>query len=1055
MNRRSRTKATSFAAVLVALLGFACSDEVVVGQADGSNGGEGGGGAGGGNDGGGGEGGGVDMSTPRPDAEPIEPGNCGAYNFRGSTYNCNTLDRCTEQDIGFRLACCECDPNLCNPPPEGCAPPNPDGGVPRPDMGGGPGPEAAESCMQCHNGAQTNNYSGNGLSNPHPFTGAEAVRCTQCHGGNPRGAGKEGSHVPPPPSIGNREFQAQNPGAWFNRLTMAGLDKLQPAVYDGPDGTQHSNLDYIQFVNPGDLRVVVAERGCGAAGCHLNQHGQWVPRSMIATSTGIFSGARFTMGVDNRIQEYRNPNLDGNTLADTAPRGLDNPGYTPAAREPGEVGRLVEQREVAQYNGPMRNNGNYTAANLANHVVNAAEDPAKPNRVRYGSPLEELIDEQVTITCGDCHNFSAGANNRYADFRSSGCTSCHMEYSYDGRSRSGDPNVNRFEPANPDAIQAPERAHVEVHQIRNVAKILPNGAFIRGISDRACVGCHQGSNRTVLQYWGIRMDQNADVVNQFQYPANPVNFTDTAADTRLYDPTVANNTFNGRNATQHLLTEDYDGDNRDDTPPDIHYEAGMGCIDCHGSRDVHGGAEEDPSRGKIRSRMSQGTAIKCESCHGGMQLGGGFDEAETAPCTTYTGQPGECGIDAQGNPVRHLTKDAQGNFWMVSRLTGNRHYVPQTKDISVNANKRHPQNQQLLYNAKASYAHGRADGSALTGTGPTQANPNLVPNGFSHLDNMDCSSCHNAWVNNCTGCHLKTQYDVNPNNYFFSNITGERILLFQANADFVYQSPVQMYLGVNSHGKITQSAPGMKWFYRYQDLNGDESQVFAFSDRNGEGNNPDANNALRNAFPALQMNQLVSHAVRGKVNAQNEGPRYCVACHLNTDQINNFGAEYQAFYDDYRNGNLANFDFDLLAEHIGQNPGNQLNSPFFVHTAAGLGSGLFLFDANGCPVNPLDNNANRQNCNGNAPADIFDLNNVVYDLDRIVQENGVPNAGSANPMINPRGAQLRAGATNAQMSGPLGGTLIQKLANPQTGRILDSWIDANGNAQGNAANFIQ
>lgn len=1060
MSRRSRTRTTSFAAVLVALLGFACSDEVVVGQRDGAPGGDGGNGGEAGEGGNGGNGGeNADVGpVVLPDAALPVPGQCNAYDFRGSVYNCDTLDRCTEQDIGFRLACCECDPQLCNPPPEGCVDPNqpvPDGGGPNPNPN--PNPEPAETCMQCHNGArEANNYAGNGMSNPHPFPGAENIRCTQCHGGNPRGAGKDGSHVPPPPSIGNREYQTLNPGAWFNRRTLTGIDKLTPAVYDGPDGTQHSNLDYIQFVNPGDLRVVAAERGCGAAGCHLNQHGQWVPRSMIATSNGIFGGARFTVGVDNRIEENRNPNIDSNTLADSAPRAIANPGYTPNDREIGEVGRLVEQREVAQFNGPMRNNGNYTAANLNNHIINAAEDPQRPNRVRYGSPLEELIDEQVSITCGDCHQFSAGANNRYADFRSSGCTSCHMEYSYDGRSRSTDPNVNKLEPANPDAIQAPERSHIETHQIRNVAKILPNGAFIRGISDRACVGCHQGSNRTVLQYWGIRMDQNADVVNNLQYPANPVNFTDTAADTRLYDPSVANATFNGREATQHLLTEDYDGDNRDDTPPDVHYEAGMGCIDCHGSRDVHGGAENDPTRGKIRSRMSQGTIIRCESCHGGVeQIGGNVKEANTAPCTTYAGQPAECAVDNNGNPVRHVTKDPQGAFWLVSRLTGNRHFVPQIKDITINANKRHPQTQQLLYNAKASYAHGRADGNPQTGTGPTQTNPNLVPNGFSHLDNMDCNSCHNAWVNNCTGCHLKNQYDVNPNNYFFSNITGERILLFQANADFVYQSPVQMYLGVNSHGKITQTAPGMKWWYRYEDLNGDESDVFAFGDRNGEGNNPDANNQLRNAFPALQMNQLTSHAIRGAVTAQYEGTKYCVACHLNTAQIDNFGAEYQAFWDDYRNGNLANFDFDLLAEHIGQNPGNQLNSPFFVHTAVGLGSGLFLFDANGCPVNPLDNNANRQNCNGNAPADIFDLNNVVYDLDRIVQENGVPNAGSANPMINAQGSRLRAGATNAQMSGPLGGPLIQKLANPVTGRILDSWIDADGNAQGDAANYIQ
>ena len=69
----------------------------------------------------------------------------------------------------------------------------------------------------------------------------------------------------------------------------------------------------------------------------------------------------------------------------------------------------------------MYNNGVYDADTLANHIIN---DPAEGpiNTIRSGSPLETLIDEQVNITCGDCHLYSAGNNNRYADYRSSGCT---------------------------------------------------------------------------------------------------------------------------------------------------------------------------------------------------------------------------------------------------------------------------------------------------------------------------------------------------------------------------------------------------------------------------------------------------------------------------------------------------------------------------------------------------------------------------------------------------------------------------------------------------------
>ena len=44
-----------------------------------------------------------------------------------------------------------------------------------------------------------------------------------------------------------------------------------------------------------------------------------------------------------------------------------------------------------------------------------------------------------------------------------------------------------------------------------------------------------------------------------------------------------------------------------------------------------------------------------------------------------------------------------------------------------------------------------------------------------HTDRMDCASCHSAWTNNCIGCHLYNEYNADPNNFQFSNITGQRI----------------------------------------------------------------------------------------------------------------------------------------------------------------------------------------------------------------------------------------------------------------------------------------
>jgi hypothetical protein len=906
--------------------------------------------------------------------------------------------------------------------------------------------------MACHNGATTgNNYTGRGITNPHPFGTAAQIRCTQCHGGNGQANSKLDAHVPPPPEVGDRQKQIVDPKAFFNRVTLSGMDKFGPYPGNGSgncENDQCTGVDFLQFVNPGDLRVVSEGRGCGGQTCHAGEHVDWVARSNIGTTNGFWGGTRFMAGIASTEGAQPQYVQEGNALSDTAPRAVSNPNYDPNDREIGEVGSLAEEQEYAQFNGPMRDNQAYNANNLNGDIQPDNLAGRKANRMIKGSNLEKLFSEQITITCGNCHLYSAGDNNRYGDFRSSGCTACHMQYSMDGRSRSTDPNVNKNEPADPDAIAAGERAHVADHVIRNVSKV-SNGIIVRGITDEACVGCHQGSNRTVMQYWGVRLDQNADLANNFQYPANPVTFQNTAQDTRLFDPGVQNNTFNGRNADQYILTEDYDGDGLDDTPADIHYEAGMGCIDCHGSRDLHGGTAGDPTSGKIQSRQDQSTKISCESCHGDIE-----QYAATVDCRDYQGQQQTCAADKLGNPLRNVTKDAQGNYWLRSRIFGELHFVPQSYDLVSQNNKTHPVTGNLLYSPKASYAMGRIDGTP--GRGPLQ--DNLPPTiGFSHTDNLDCTSCHASWTNNCIGCHLKNEYDVNPNNFFFSNLTGERILLKQDAADFVYQSPIPTYLGINSKGYITQIDPAEKTFYRYQDLNGDLSDVFAFSDYLGEGNNPAY--AGRNAFPALAMNQMSPHSIRGRLkpNDNAEGLRYCVTCHNTVDGLDNFGAEYADFVAAYQNNDFANIDFNVLQEHIGQNTSNQLNSPFFVHMAAGLGSALFLFDANGCPVNPLDERDDRADpnadgiCNNQSPQDNFDVNNVVYDLDRIVEITGQTNAASIHPMIQQRGP-YRDG-NNRMMAGPLNQIMINKLTNPdpaQGGIVLDTYLDADGLPQGNA-----
>jgi hypothetical protein len=892
-------------------------------------------------------------------------------------------------------------------------------------------PRTAQSCMVCHNASLRDDYSGPGIENPHPFPGADNLRCTTCHGGNPGGEGKDDSHVPPPPEIGDDAQLIANRKAYFNRLTLTGVDKFPDYQVNG---TTYSALDYLQFVNPGDLRVVTEGRSCG--GCHSG-HADTVEGSLLATEAGVLSGAMFAAGALNVFPQSRG--LHEDTAADLAFRDVTEPGFAPDGEPVGAVGDLAEFPVKSVFNqkgGDNIHDGQdlYDSTELGGYLFN-------DNSVMSGSPLATLYHEQVAFTCGDCHLGSSGANNRFGDFRPSGCSACHMPYSPSGRSGSSDPNVNKLEPLDPDDIDAPERPHLRSHRIMSVAKTLPSGVHVDGIDDMTCAGCHQGSNRTVMQYWGIRLDQNQDVRRGVQYPANPEEWRGTHDDQRLFDPAIGNDTFNGRNRNQYLSFEDYDGDGRDDTPMDVHHEAGMGCIDCHGSYDLHGGDVADPDS-PVFSRMEQSVAIRCESCHGGVSA-----FAPTQLVTEPDGGQVERPVDAAGNVLDHVHKDGDGHYWLTSRLTGDVHYLPQTRDSVVASTRRHPVTDQPLYSAQASYAMGRADGSNATGIGPLQTG--MASTGFAHTDSMDCASCHSAWTNTCMGCHLEGEFTTNNNN--FSNITGDRIVYRERFAEFIYQSPVMFQLGVNSHDEITQVGPNTKTFYRYLDQNGQRSDVFAFSDRKGMGNNPP--DPL--TTPALSHNAIMAHSIRGKVTATQEGPRYCVACHLTTDSVNDFAAPYSAFRTALQNGNFGAIDFELLRDEIGKNPGNQRNSPFWVHMVAGLGSGLFLFDDQGRPQNELDLDTQRFGWGGLRPADQFDPAQVKYDLDRVVEPDGRSNASSNHALLEPGATSAhRDGATDPEMAGPLGAWLVERLADPSNGIVLDSWVDANGAPQGDAASHL-
>jgi hypothetical protein len=918
-------------------------------------------------------------------------------------------------DFGLLNACGSCDPRFYEPPPgltecpgvgEGVVAPPPDG--PDPNCVDDPtlaGCRLEEStCKRCHAPQEYNGL--NSISDPHPFGGQAGMDCTQCHGGDGTANNPVFAHVCAPPAIGTRQQQVLDPRAFFLRYTTAGVQLHEPYECTTQQGGTRTvkPTEWLAFINPGDLRA--GADGYGCAKCHstdgVRGDGIYeaVVRMVMAQDTGINSGTRHGIGADNYYPDRRGNTLqnDWNTKADFGATDIDNTDYDPANRKVGEVPSLKQ--------AIVSTGGNFRYANIAANVINTSLNVANinaddyPNGMVEGAGAEQLFQEVINQACTGCHLQNNYNNFRAGDFRTSGCAQCHFSTQITGRFAGNDPNVNSYEPVNVDALTPGEHAHRKDHRIRNVA--LPpdftNGRYqaIEGVDDGRCIVCHEGSNRTVAQYKGYRLDQNQNLnVNNnndayFGFDLYPSAFDElqVSYQSNLFGE---NQTYNGRVLEQWVATEVWQNDVnnnpnnaleqnifQDETPPDVHHEAGMGCVDCHGLGSTHG-------RGAIYGRMKLQTHemdVLCETCHGTI------DE--------YAQHNGQQLLDQSGLAIPNTVVNNINSqeFWLVSKVDGSLHYIPQTKDIvdataaQTGGGKADPDG-VALFNYVASYAMGRydADGGGLQdGLGPLQPNNANIDmyDGFSHSDGraygqqgkknqgLECYTCHAAWQNNCIGCHLDAAYDNNNGNYFYSQVTGERIY-FNFNANFVYQNPINFMLGVNDRTKISPYQ-GMHRFFSYTDFNGDTSNRVSYSDRNGLGNDPALRNQNRNDQPALQNQPFTPHSIRGRWQNGQVGMKGCMDCHLPnanavfvTNQNNN-------------NFNLRDIDgngLDLMAFYD-----NAI--AFNVNMALGLGTDLWLFDADGEPVNVTDNAA-------------------VYNLDRIVEADGTTNSSSNHPLLEPSG----------------------------------------------------
>lgn len=667
-------------------------------------------------------------------------------------------------------------------------------------------PVPLEGCITCHGNIEPMHkyVSRTVFEKLNNGKDAAGLTCTACHGGNPVAATKEVAHVQP-----------KFPEAWQRngKYSSANPERSNTLL-------ARESWEFVRFVNPGDLRV--SEQTCGS--CHAAESTASA-RSMMSTGQMLWGAALYNNGSfplkDARFGESYSEEGGAQTLlqvpapsrADTQFRGqLSILQALPVwnVSQPGNVLRVFER-------GGRRR--------LEVGLPDREEEPGKPDKGLSPRGLGTsnrtdpvFLGIQKTRLLDPTLNF-LGTNDHAGDYRSSGCTACHVVYANDrdafhsafyasagnqGHSQSADDKIPRNEPGHPIKHQ-----------------------FTLAIPTSQCMTCHMhpGTNMVAsfmgLTWWdnetdGARMYPEKQVnpsqdQEQAQLDRNPEG---ASVRGRWSDPTFLQQTgtpefnatlqrnrfadFHGHGwvfravykRTRHgeLLDSDDNIIAADDPNrfakavhlKDIHLERGMHCADCHFRQDSHG-------NGFLYNEPRAGIEIDCIDCHGSIAKPATlFTSGPAAKLATgriaerrkTRGEP-ELGMDLRSVTVR----DVEGAPISMFQRIGTDEKRRNEQGVEVQLRKgdivqnsivtpgrwwRVPQTAATVdpaspdYNEKSRFAKTIQVDNRSWGVMPADMNR------LAHRDsNMTCYSCHSSWVTSCFGCHLSMKANQKmPNRHF-------------------------------------------------------------------------------------------------------------------------------------------------------------------------------------------------------------------------------------------------------------------------------------------------
>jgi hypothetical protein len=626
--------------------------------------------------------------------------------------------------------------------------------------------EKSQGCVQCHRDT----------GDPHD---KETVRlgCTDCHGGNPNTSVKALAHVPP-----------QHPDAWTSSANPVRSYTL----------LNHESPEFIRFVNPGDLRI--SHISCGTANCHgeivnyvrtsMMTHGAMLWGAALYNNGAIQTkhprfGESYSMhGVPQRLQTVPPPTEAEMKLKGVLPFLDPLPRYE--ITQPGNVLRIFERgrRGIQEAGLPI-----------------IFQEPGKPptglSERGLGTKTRTdptMLGLQKTRLFDPTLNF-LGTNDQPGDYRSSGCTSCHVVYANDRSPvHSGRWAVygNRGTSANPDpTIPKNEPGHPIEHK------------FVWAAPTSQCMVCHVHPGTTVMNSYIGWMWWDEETDGEVMYPREerrPTAEQFTAAQMRNPNEAAARRNdadpeFVAREAElnpllRHTQFADFHGhgwtfrgvfkkDRKGNlldaggdlvgevtteklmaamVPPspeertggkentraglplhmmDIHMEKGMHCVDCHFTVSAHG-------NGKLYGEVRNAVEIQCIDCHGTSTRRASLART-TGPASPEDG----LNLAALRTPFNKRRFERRGDGSIVQNSMvekGLSWEVVQTADTITPGHKDYNEKSHL-----AKTVHFEGD-RMVWGRVP---GPGRDDDLCAHANrNMSCISCHSSWNPSCYGCHL-------------------------------------------------------------------------------------------------------------------------------------------------------------------------------------------------------------------------------------------------------------------------------------------------------------